>query len=299
MFLSEPSAEPEAAKAAAAAVAQQVQQDHTPAPLHQAAGPGVGGLGGAVGLAGVLHPAQVHLVFHIVGVQLDGAAGVLQRVDAVAQALVCEGGEVIPAGAAGGHAVQHPPGLRIAAIDHKVAGGLHLRAVGAGSAGPALLVAAETEPEAKRVEAVEPVKAALVAVAVLIALLAVAALGAVAIGAAALRAGGAFGDGVVGLLHFLEVLLGGGVVGVQVRVPALAFGAVCFFDLVVACAALDAQHLIRVFHGSTSSRLILRGRIAAQCFYSTVSAGENQAEKRLILRPCRFSGRLWQSCSHI
>ena len=64
------------APAAAAAVAKQVQQDHAPAPLHQAAGAGVGGLCGAVGLAGVLHPAQVHLVLGVARVQLHGTAGI-------------------------------------------------------------------------------------------------------------------------------------------------------------------------------------------------------------------------------
>ena len=65
--------EPTEAPAAAAAVAQQVEQDHAPAPAHQPAGLGVGGLG-AVGLAGVLHPAQVHLVLGVIRVQLGGAA---------------------------------------------------------------------------------------------------------------------------------------------------------------------------------------------------------------------------------
>lgn len=88
--------EPTEAPAAAAAVAKQVQQDHAPAPLHQAAGAGVGGLCGAVGLAGVLHPAQVHLVLGVIGIQLNGAAGVLQRIDAVAEALIGQRGEVVP-----------------------------------------------------------------------------------------------------------------------------------------------------------------------------------------------------------
>ena len=38
----------------------------------------VGGLG-AVGLAGILHPAQVHLVLGVIGVQLNGAADVYKR----------------------------------------------------------------------------------------------------------------------------------------------------------------------------------------------------------------------------
>ena len=256
-------AEPEA-PAAAAAVAQQVQQDHAPAPLHQAAGACVGGLGGAVGLAGVLHPAQVHLVFGVIGVQLHGAAGILQRINAVAQTLIGKGGKIIPPCIASGHAVQHPAGLRVAAIDHKVAGGLHFRAVGAGVAGAllavALLLPAEAEPEAEGVEAVKTIKAAKTAVTVLVALLLIAllavALLVAAVGIAALRAGLAFGDGVISRLHLFEVLFGGGVVGVQVRVPALAFGAVCFFDLVIACAARNAQHLIGISHGYTSSRLI-------------------------------------------
>ena len=92
--------EPPAPAAATAAVAQQVEQDHAPAPAHQSAGLGVSGLG-AVSLAGVLQIAQVHLVLGIIRVQLGGAAGVLQGVDAVAQALVGQRGEVIPAGVPG------------------------------------------------------------------------------------------------------------------------------------------------------------------------------------------------------
>ena len=87
--------EPPAPAAATAAVAEQIEQDHAPAPAHQPAGLGVGGLG-AVGLAGILHPAQVHLVLGVIGVQLNGAAGVLQRVDAVAEALIGQRGEVVP-----------------------------------------------------------------------------------------------------------------------------------------------------------------------------------------------------------
>ena len=63
------------------------------------------------------------------------------------------------------------------------------------------------------------------------------------------------GDGIVSGLHLLEVLFSRRVVGVQVRVPALALGPVCLFDLFIACTALDAQHLIGVSHRSTSSRL--------------------------------------------
>ena len=260
-------AEPEA-PAAAAAVAQQVEQDHAPAPAHDAARLGVGGLG-AVGAAGVLQPLQVHPVLGVVGVQLHGAAGILQRVDAVAQALIGQRGKIVPPGIAGGHAVQHAACLGVAAIHHKVAGCLHLGRITAAVAGTALLAVAvepKAEPEGvKTIEAVKPV--VLLAVALLgaaIALLTVAAIGI----AAHLGAGLALGDGIVGGLHLLEVLLGGGVVGVQIGVPALAFGAVCFFDLFVACAALNAQHLIRISHGYTSSRLISRGRNAAQ--YSIV-----------------------------
>ena len=79
--------EPTEAPAAAAAVAQQVQQNHAPAPAQKPAGLGVGGLG-AVGLAGVLHPAQVHLVLGVVRVQLHGAAGILQSVHAFAKTLI-------------------------------------------------------------------------------------------------------------------------------------------------------------------------------------------------------------------
>ena len=89
--------EPTEAPAAAAAVAQQVQQNHAPAPAQKPTGLGVGGLG-AVGLAGVLHPAQVHLVLGVVRVQLHGAAGILQRVDAVAQALIGQRGKIVPPG---------------------------------------------------------------------------------------------------------------------------------------------------------------------------------------------------------
>ena len=66
---------PAEAPAAAAAVAQQVEQDHAPAPAHDAARLGVSGLG-AVGAAGVLQPLQVHPVLGVVGVQLHGTAGI-------------------------------------------------------------------------------------------------------------------------------------------------------------------------------------------------------------------------------
>ena len=56
--------EPTEAPAAAATVAQQVQQNHAPAPAQKPAGLGVGGLG-AVGAARVLQIAQVHLVFSL------------------------------------------------------------------------------------------------------------------------------------------------------------------------------------------------------------------------------------------
>ena len=98
--------EPTEAPAAAAAVAQQVQQDHAPAPAQKPAGLGVGGLG-AVGLAGVLHPAQVHLVLGVVRVQLHGAAGVLQGVYTFAQTLIGQRGEIVPPRVAAGHAVQY------------------------------------------------------------------------------------------------------------------------------------------------------------------------------------------------
>jgi hypothetical protein len=66
------------------------------------------------------------------------------------------------------------------------------------------------------------------------------------------------------------VLFGGGVVGVQVRVPALALGTVSLLDLIFTGTALDAQNLIGVSHRSTSSRLYyhLCGHCAAQAIFS-------------------------------
>ena len=209
------------------------------------AGLGVGGLG-AVGLAGILHPAQVHLVFGVIGVQLNGAAGILQRIDAVTETLIGQRGEVVPPCRSAVHAVQHPAGLSVAAIGHEVAGRLHLGAVRAGVAGPALLlVAAKTESETKRVEPEAEIALlpAVLAVALVVSLLVAAliiTLLAVAVTAAGLSAhlgaGVALGDGVVSCLHLFEVLFGGGVVGVQVGVPALALGTVGFLYLVVGCA---------------------------------------------------------------
>ena len=209
----------------------------------------------------------MHLVLGIIRVQLGGAAGVLQGVDAVAQALVGQGGEVIPAGVPGVHAVQHPAGLGVAAVHDEVAGGLHLGAVGAVVAGTALLlVAAKVEPETERVEikaakiGIAVVLTAVIAVLLVAALLLIIAVG-VAVAllpvtiAAGLLLGLTLGDGIVSGLHLLEVLFSRRVVGVQVRVPALALGPVCLFDLFIACTALDAQHLIGVSHRSTSSRL--------------------------------------------
>ena len=193
----------------------------------------------------------MHPVLGVVGVQLHRPAGILQGIDTVAQTLMRQRREVVPAGIAGGHAVQHPAGFRVAAIGHKIAGGLHLRGVAAVVAGSALLlaVAVEVKTESKGVEALEPVKAEAAVILLAVALLLVAAITLLPIGAAAhLGTGLALGDGVISGLHFLEVLLGGGVVGVQVGMPALALGAVGFFDLFIAGSALDDQHLIRISH---------------------------------------------------
>src|SRR5699024_11493814 len=111
---------------------------------------GVGGLG-AVGLAGVLHPAQMGAVLGVVGVQLDSPAGVLQGVDLAAQALVGQAGQVIPAGIALPLGVQDAAGLGVAPVDDEIAGGLHLGGVGARGAGPLLAVPAVVEaPEPAR-----------------------------------------------------------------------------------------------------------------------------------------------------
>ena len=208
----------------------------------------------------------MHLVLGVVRVQLHGAAGVLQGVHTFAKALIGQRREIVPPRIAAGHAVQYAARLGVAAIGHKVAGGLHLRGVGAGGTGPGLLIAAKAKTEAKGVEALKPVKAIKAGVTVIllavvlltIALPVVTLLLVAAVGVAAhLGAGIALGNGIVGGLHLLEVLLGRGVVGVQIRVPALALGAVCFFDLVVACAALNAQHLIGISHARYTSSLII------------------------------------------
>ena len=274
------------------------------------AGLGVGGLG-AVGLAGILHPAQVHLVLGVIGVQLNGAAGVLQRVDAVAEALIGQRGEVVPPCRAVVHAVQHPAGLSVAAIGYKVAGRLHLGAVRAGVAGSALLlVAAKTEPETKRVEPEAEIALlpAVLAVALVVSLLVAAliiTLLAVAVTAAGLSAhlgaGVALGDGVVSCLHLFEVLFGGGVVGVQVGVPALALGTVGFLYLVVGCAALDAQHLIGISHGSTSSRLSGHARPFRSIQYYSLqdSACKIKTKSAFWAELVTFSEPLWPVCSCI
>ena len=309
-FLSYLHPEPPAPAAATAAVAEQIEQDHAPAPAHQPAGLGVGGLG-AVGLAGILHPAQVHLVLGVIGVQLNGAAGVLQRIDAVAEALIGQRGEVVPPCRAVVHAVQHPAGLSVAAIGYKVAGRLHLGAVRAGVAGSALLlVAAKTEPETKRVEPEAEIALlpAVLAVALVVSLLVAAliiTLLAVAVTAAGLSAhlgaGVALGDGVVSCLHLFEVLFGGGVVGVQVGVPALALGTVGFLYLVVGCAALDAQHLIGISHGSTSSRLSGHARPFRSIQYYSLqdSACKIKTKSAFWAELVTFSEPLWPVCSCI
>ena len=220
----------------------------------------------------------MHLIFGVARLHLSGAAGVLQRPDAVAKALIRQRGEVIPPGCAVRNAVQHAAGLGVAPVRDEVAGGLQLRRVGAVIAGAALLlVAAEPEAKAEGVKAEVPVAVllgiALLAVILLETAVIAAAIALLAVGAAiaaALGAGLALGDGVVGGLNFLEVLLGRGVVGGQVGVPALALGTVSFFDLVFTGTALDAQNLIGVSHRSTSSRLYyhLCGHCAAQAISS-------------------------------
>ena len=247
----------------------------------------------------------MHLVFGVIGVQLNGAAGILQRVDAVAEALIGQRGEVVPPCRAVVHAVQHPAGLRVAAIGHKVAGRLHLGAVRAGVAGPALLlVAAKAEPETKRVEPEAEIALlpAVLAVALVVSLLVAAliiTLLAVAVTAAGLSAhlgaGVALGDGVVSCLHLFEVLFGGGVVGVQVGVPALALGTVGFLYLVVGCAALDAQHLIGISHGSTSSRLSGHARPFCSIQYYSLqdSACKIKTKSAFWAELVTFLGPLW------
>ncbi|MED9976784.1 MAG: hypothetical protein UFR61_04400, partial [Faecalibacterium sp.] len=158
----------------------------------------------------------MHLVLGVVRVQLHGAAGVLQGIHAFAQPLIGQRREIVPPRIAAGHAVQYAARLGVAAIGHKIAGGLHLRGVGAGGTGPGLLVAAKAKTEAKGVEAFKPVKAIKAGVAVVllavtlltIALPVVALLLVTAVGVAAhLGAGIALGNGIVGGLHLLEVLL--------------------------------------------------------------------------------------------
>ena len=230
---------------AAATVAQQVQQDQVPAPLGHTARLGIGGLG-AVVLAGVLHLAQMHLVFGVVRVHLYSPAGILQGIDALAQALVGQRGQIIPPGIAAGHAVQDTAGLRVTAIYNKVSGSLHLRTVAAGVAGTALRAAITAAIAKPKAEGVKAIKTA-VAVLLPIALLAVSAVALLSV-AAGLRSGVAAGNGIVGGLYFLKVLLCGGVVGVQVRVPALALGTVGFFYLFVTGTPLDAEYLVRISH---------------------------------------------------
>ena len=231
-------------------------------------------------------------VLGVVGVQLDGPAGVLQGVDGPAQALVGQAGQVVPAGAALPLGVQDAAGLGVAPVDDIIAGRLHLDGVGAGGAGALLAVAAVLKApktaEASKPEGVEaikpPVVAALtVAAALLVALLAVAAVTLLAVAApcAGLGAGVPLDDGVVGRLHLFEVLLGGRVVGVQVRVPALALGAVGLFDLFLAGTPLDAQDLIGISHSNVSSQLSM---LAGACpgsltnrNYSSLSEREKQA----------------------
>ena len=207
------------------------------------------------------------------------AAGILQGIDAVAQALIGQRGEIVPPGGAHGDAVQHAAGLGVALVDDEVACGLHLRRVRTVVAGPALLliIAAKAKPEPEGVVAEAEVSEIPVGVTVLLVPLLIAAVGGAAllavgtaVAAAHLGAGLALGDGIVCRLHLLEVLFGGGVVGIQVRVPALALGTVSLFDLVFTGTALDAQNLIGVSHRSTSSRLYyhLCGHCAAQAIFS-------------------------------
>ena len=51
------------------------------------------------------------------------------------------------------------------------------------------------------------------------------------------------------------MFLGGGIIGVQVGMPALALGAVGFLDLFLTGTALDAKDFIGIFHRITSSQL--------------------------------------------
>src|SRR5699024_9969181 len=209
-----------------------------------------------------------------------------------------QAGQVVPAGAALPLGVQDAAGLGVAPVDDIIAGRLHLDGVGAGGAGALLAVAAVLKapkpaeaPKPEGAEAIKPpvVAALTVAAALLVALLAVAAVTLLAVAApcAGLGAGVPLNDGVVGRLRLFEVLLGGRVVGVQVRELALAFGAVSLFDLFLAGTPLDAQDLIGISHSNVSSQLSM---LAGMCPRSLTNRNYSSLSGRKKQAPAPVSG---------
>ena len=117
----------------------------------------------------------MHLIFGVVGVHLSGAAGVLQRLDAVAKALIGQRGEVIPPGAERVRCRPARGGPRRSAGSRQSCGrpaapACRCRVI-AGAA--LLLVAAEPEAKAEGVEAEAEIALlpAILAVALIVSLL--------------------------------------------------------------------------------------------------------------------------------
>ena len=210
---------------------------------------------GGVGAAGVLQLVQQVLVLVVAGLHVHRGAGLALGADVVAQPGVGQRGIVVPAGVAVplGNAVQHVQRLLVVAVADVVVGGLHLRRVVAGALAAEPAAVKPAEPKAERVK--PKAEGVLILLAAVAAGTAVAALAAVPALAAGGRPGVAVAaalalahDLAVSGLHFLELVLGGGVVGVQVGVELLALLAICFFDGLLVGALADAQDAVWITH---------------------------------------------------
>ena len=205
---------------------------------------------------------QQVLVGVVVGLHVHGGAGFVPGADVVAQALVGQRGVVVPLGGALvlGDTVQGVQGFLIKSAADVVGRGAQFGAFLAGGVGLACPAGGAVIPKPERPKAkpagsatkgvaVLLVVAALLAVSLLaVSLLAVAALGiavaAIVLAAALLHPH----DLAVGGLYFFKMLLGRGVVGVQVGMVLLAFLTVGFFDRLIVGTGGDAQNTVWIGH---------------------------------------------------
>ena len=174
--------------------------------------------------AAVFNQLQCPQILLIVRLHGNGPANVLQRRHLIAQTVVSQSAEIIPAGIALRCAPQGVQCLLVSAITDVIVGGglVIVRTLGTGIA--ALLIAA-IGAEPKGIVVILPaVTAGLLRLLVFFRVL----------------------DLIVGGVDLLHLLCGSLIAGVQIRVVLLRQLSVCPLDLLVGCVGTDPKYLIRI-----------------------------------------------------